>query len=135
MHLEGDGAQDQVCLGSDFSTCVESFEFLLITDQVGLNQNIEGVSEDKKIAGILGMAPGYKSSSDVLPKDFEVGPLLLDYLVKANKIKEKSFSLSFTKNSSFIEFGVNPLEDYGSKFAAIYIEIKMEKGFFYTAVP
>ena len=93
MHLEGNGAQDQVCLGSDFSTCVESFEFLLITDQVGLNQNIEGVSEDKKIAGILGMAPGYKSSSDLLPKDFEVGPLLLDYLVKANKIKEKSFSL------------------------------------------
>jgi len=135
MHLEGDGAQDQVCVGSDFSTCLESFEFLLITDQVGLNQDIEEVSEDEKIAGILGMAPGYKSSSDLLPKDFEVGPLLLDSLFKADKIKEKSFIISFTKNSSFIEFGVNPLEDYGSEFAAIYTEIKMEKGFFYTAVP
>jgi hypothetical protein len=55
VHVKGDEAEDQVCL--DF-ICVNSFKFLLITEQVGIDRNIKGVSQDEKIAGVLGMAPG-----------------------------------------------------------------------------
>ena len=81
-----------------FSLCIDPFQFVLITDQFGIPEEVDGV---------LGMAQGYNPRGFNMPDDFEVGPLLLDYLRLAEHITTKSFTTRFTGRfgDNFVDFG------------------------------
>ena len=125
MNVSALRVQDQICLKS-FSLCVDPVNFLLVTEQNGINAGIDG---------IMGMAPGYKPRGDKLPVDFKTGPLFLNYLREAEHITEKSFSTRFTgqPGNNFVDFGpYNPKE---MSDEADLVKIPVNKDFFYSAIP
>ena len=125
MHVEGKTVQDQVCLKS-FSLCMDPFDFFLITEQFGIPEETDG---------ILGLAQGRRPRGFNLPDDFEVSPLFLATLNFAQHITEKSFSTRFSGpfGESFVDFGPGREEEMSS--LGEQVEIPMNKGFFYSAIP
>ena len=70
-----------------------------------------------------------------MPDDYEVGPLYLDILDKAQWITEKAFTTRFTDidGDSWVDFGPYREEEMSS--IDEYVEIPVDRGFFYSAKP
>lgn len=70
-----------------------------------------------------------------MPKNFDVGPLYLDYLRLAEHITEKAFSTRFTGRfgDNFVDFG--PAREAEMSSIDDYVEIPMNKGYFYSSIP
>ena len=105
---------------------MDPFQFFLVSEQFGIPEDADG---------ILGLAQGKTPRVSYLPEDYKVGPLILDVLMQAGHITEKAFSTSFTGRfgQSFVDFGPPREEEMSSK--AEFVEIPVNKGFFYTAIP
>ena len=125
VHVEGKEVQDQVCLKS-FSLCMDPLDFFLISDQFGIPDEADG---------ILGLAQGKRPRGFNMEDDFEVGPLFVDIFATAQHITEKAFSTRFSGpfGNSFVDFGPQREEEMSS--IGELVEIPMNKGFFYSAIP
>ena len=71
----------------------------------------------------------------MLPEDFEIGPLYLDNLKRAQHITEKAFSTHFSGRfgESYVDFG--PARASAMSSVDDFVEIEVNEDFFYTIEP
>lgn len=99
----------------------------MVSEQFGIPESSDG---------ILGLAQGYAPKGFNMPNDYErAQPYFIDVLFEAQYIVEKSFSTYFAGRfgDSFVDFG--PAQKQEMSDPAEYVEIKVNKGYFYQAVP
>ncbi len=82
-NLTGYTYRDQVCLTANSASCVQNFEYFAVFDQFGLRPPIEG---------ILGLSQNKQFIFSDTPR--ENGPLFIQELQKAGKIKSQTFSFN-----------------------------------------
>ena len=114
-----------ICL-EKLTRCIDPFTFFLVSDQHGIPDEADG---------ILGLALGDNPQGFNMPGYYTVSELYLDLLRVMGYISEKSFSTHFTgfEDNSFIEF--SPFKETNMSSIDEYVEIPVEKGYFYTGTP
>lgn len=106
---------------------MQPYKWYLITEQFGIPPQVDG---------ILGLTQGREPRGDVtMPKDFEIGPLFMDYIVKTGWVTEKTFSTHFEgfSGTSYLDFG--PVNYTGIASLDQYVELYSNDGFFYSVFP
>ena len=114
---------DRVCI--NLSTCIDTFEYFLMTSQIGINEPIDG---------ILGMA---RNEPFILNPDAGniSGPLLIEALAEEGVINANKFSFYFQHPSeaSWVDVGEPNLDHFkeGSKVVTTQMQ---ENDFFWSVM-
>lgn len=121
--LVGRTYSDKVCLTTQSSSCVSSFEYFAFHEQQGINDPIEG---------IMGLCLGYQMLLAAEPID--VGPLYIDALVDEGKIQTAEFSFAMNgmdPDMSYLDIG-EPLDSRVDGGLSEMVEVPMLEDFFWA---